>query len=160
MPWTAGFSRIGSSLYGSESKPWCWPVRIESRGINQVGIALWECSKPWLGVGFLFKGNVLLARSYCGLCCPIQGRTLIEYLGVIGCSLIDRRTCSSRQLLRMLRENRSSFCISSKWVVPVKYLRQKDSVTKIPIVDWASGKLVSTYFRVSGIDLYSLRDFL
>ena len=88
-----------------------------------------------------------------------QEKTLIEYLGGIRSFLIDKKTDSSRQLLRVLRENRGSFCISSKRVVPVKYSRQKDYVTEIPIVNQASGKLVSTYFRVSRTYLFSMRDF-
>ena len=40
------------------------------------------------------------------------------------CSLIDRRTGGTRQLLRLLRE-KNYFCISSKRVAPVKYSRQK-----------------------------------
>ena len=76
------------------------------------------------------------------------GELLLSILGGIISFLIDKKTGSSRQLLRVLRENRSSFCISSKRVVPVKYSRQKDFVTEIPIVNLASGKLVSTYFRV------------
>ena len=86
------------------------------------------------------------------------GELLLSILGGIISFLIDK-TCISRQLLRVLRENRSSFCISSKRVVPVKYSRQKDFVTEIPIVNQASGKLVSTYFRVSRAYLYSLRGF-
>ena len=65
----------------------------------------------------------------------IGGRSHLEYLGGIRGFLIDKRTVSSRQLLRVLRENMSSFCISSKRVVPVKYSRQKDSVAEIPIVN-------------------------
>ena len=87
------------------------------------------------------------------------GELLLSILGGIISFLIDKKTDSSRQLLRVLRENRSSFCISSKRVVPVKYSRQKDSITEIPIVNQASGKLVSTYFRVSRAYLYSLRGF-
>ena len=87
------------------------------------------------------------------------GELLLSILGGIISFLIGKKTASSRQLLRVLRENRSSFCISSKRVVPVKYSRQKDSVTEIPIVSQASGKLMSTYFRVSRAYLYSLRGF-
>ena len=87
------------------------------------------------------------------------GELLLSILGGIISFLIDKKTGSSRQLLRVLRENRSSFCISSKRVVPVKYSRQKDSVTEIPIVNQASEKLVSAYFRVSRTYLYSLRGF-
>ena len=87
------------------------------------------------------------------------GELLLSILGGIISFLIDKKTDSSRQLLRVLRENMSSFCISSKRVVPVKYSRQKDSVTEILIVNQASGKLVSTYFRVSRAYLYSLRCF-
>ena len=76
------------------------------------------------------------------------GELLLIILGGIISFLIDKKTGSSPQVLIVLRENRSSFCISSKRVVPVKYSRQKDSVTEIPIVNLASGKLVSTYFRV------------
>ena len=89
----------------------------------------------------------------------IGGRSHLEYLGGIRGFLIDKRTRSSRQVLRLLRENMSSFCIPGKQVVPVKYSRQKDSVTEIPIINQASGKLVSTYFRVSWAYLYSLRGF-
>ena len=89
----------------------------------------------------------------------IGGRSHLEYLGGIRGFLIDKKTGSSRQLLSVLRENRSSFCISSKRVVPVKYSRQKDFVTEIPIVNQASGKLVSTCFRVSRTHMYSLKDF-
>ena len=39
VPWEIEYSRIGSSLYGSGLKPGCGPVRIESLGIIQVGIA-------------------------------------------------------------------------------------------------------------------------
>ena len=88
-----------------------------------------------------------------------SGELLLSILGGIISFLIDKKTGSSRQLLRVLRENRSSFCISSKRVIPVKYSRQKDSVTEIPIVNQASEKLVSTYFRVSRAYLYSLRGF-
>ena len=88
-----------------------------------------------------------------------RGELLLSILGGIISFLIDKKTGSSRQLLRVLRENRSSFCISSKRVVPVKYSRQKDSVTEIPIVNQASVKLMSTYFRVSRAYLYSLRGF-
>ena len=56
------------------------------------------------------------------------GELLLSILGGIISFLIDKKTGSSRQLLRVLRENRSSFCISSKRVVPVKYSREKDSV--------------------------------
>ena len=63
------------------------------------------------------------------------GRTLIEYLGVLRSFSIDKKTGSSRQVLRLLRENVSSFCISSKRVAPVKYSRQMGSITKIPIID-------------------------
>ena len=87
------------------------------------------------------------------------GELLLTILGVIISFLIDKKTGSSQQLLRVLRENKSYFCISSKRVVPIKYSRQKDSVTEIPIVNQASGKLVSTYFRVSRTHLCSLRDF-
>ena len=87
------------------------------------------------------------------------GELLLSILGGIISFLIDKKTGSSRQLLRVLRENRSSFCISSKRVVPVKYSRQKDSVTEIPIVNQASGKLVSTYFIVSRAYLHSLGGF-
>ena len=87
------------------------------------------------------------------------GELLLSILGGIISLLIDKKTGSSRQLLRVLRENRSSFCISSKRVVPVKYSMQKDFVTEISIVNQASGKLVSTYFRVSRAYLYSLRGF-
>ena len=62
------------------------------------------------------------------------GELLLSILGGIISFLIDKKTGSSRQLLGILRENRSSFCISNKRVVPVKYSRQKDSVTEIPIV--------------------------
>ena len=65
----------------------------------------------------------------------IGGRSHLEYLGGIRGFLIDKRAGSSRQVLRLLRENMSSFCISSKRVVPVKYSRQKDYVSKIPIVN-------------------------
>ena len=65
----------------------------------------------------------------------IGGRSHLEYLGGIRGFLIDKRTGSSRQVLRLLRENKSSFCIPSKRVVPVKYSRQKDYVSKIPIVN-------------------------
>ena len=65
----------------------------------------------------------------------IGGRSHLEYLGGIRGFLIDKKTGSSRQLLRVLRENMSSFCISSKRVVPVKYSRQKDSIAEIPIVN-------------------------
>ena len=65
----------------------------------------------------------------------IGGRSHLEYLGGIMGFLIDKRTRSSRQVLRLLRENMSSFCIPSKRVVPVKYSRLKDSVTEIPIVN-------------------------
>ena len=88
-----------------------------------------------------------------------SGGLLLSILGGIISFLVDKKTGSSRQLLRVLRENKSSFCISSKRVVPVKYSRQKDSVMEIPIVNQASGKLVSTYFRVSRAYLYSLRRF-
>ena len=87
------------------------------------------------------------------------GELLLSILGGIISFLIDKKTDSSRQLLRVLRENRSSFCISSKRVEPVKYSRQKDSIMEIPIVNQASGKLVSNYFRVSRAYLYSLRGF-
>ena len=87
------------------------------------------------------------------------GELLLSILGGIISFLIDKKTHSSRQLLRVLKENMSSFCISSKRAVPVKYSRQKDSVTEILIVNQASGKLVSTYFRVSRAYLYSLRGF-
>ena len=63
------------------------------------------------------------------------GELLLSILGGIISFLIGKKTGSSRQLLRVLRENRSFFCISSKRVVPVKYSRQKDSVSKIPIVN-------------------------
>ena len=79
------------------------------------------------------------------------GELLLSILGGIISFLIDKKTGSSRQLLRVLRKNRSSFCISSKRVVPVKYSRQKDSVTEIPIVNQASGKLVSTYLEYQGL---------
>ena len=87
------------------------------------------------------------------------GELLLSILGGIISFLIDKKIGSFRQLLRVLKENRSSFCISSKRVVPVKYSRQKDSVTEIPIVNRASRKFVSTYFRVSRAYLYSLRGF-
>ena len=87
------------------------------------------------------------------------GELLLSILGGIISFLIDKKTGSSRQLLRVLRENRNSFCISSKRVVPVKYSRQKDSITEILIVNQASGKIVSTYFRVSRAYMYSLRGF-
>ena len=87
------------------------------------------------------------------------GELLLSILEGIISFLIDKKTGSSRQLLRVLRENKSSFCISSKRVVPDKYSRQKDSVTEIPIVNQASGKIVSTNFRVSRAYLYSLRGF-
>ena len=87
------------------------------------------------------------------------GELLLSILGGIISFLIDKKTGGSRQLLRVLKENSSSFYISSKRVVPVKYSRQKDSVMKIPIVNQASEKLVSTYFRVSRAYMYSLRGF-
>ena len=87
------------------------------------------------------------------------GELLVSILGGIISFLIDKKIGSSRQLLKVLRENRSSFCITSKQVVPIKYSRQKDSITEIPIVNQASGKLVSTYFSVSRSYLYSLRGF-
>ena len=96
-----------------------------------MGIALWECSKPWLGVGFLYEEM----RSCYGPGLSEREKTLIEYLGGIRSFLIDKKTNSSQQLLRVLRENRNSLCISSKRVVPVKYSRQKDYVSKIPIVN-------------------------
>jgi hypothetical protein len=86
-------------------------------------------------------------------------KLLLSILGGIISFLIDKKTGNSRQLLRVLRENMSSFCISSKRVLPVNYSRQKDSITEIPIVNQESGKLVSTYFRVSRAYLYSLRGF-
>ena len=61
------------------------------------------------------------------------GELLLSILGGIISFLIDKKTGSSRQLLRVLREIRTSFCVSSKRVAPVKYSRQKDSATKIPI---------------------------
>ena len=63
------------------------------------------------------------------------GELLLSILGGIISFLIDKKTGSSRQVLRVLREMRNSFCISSKWVAPVKDSRQKDSVVAIPIVD-------------------------
>ena len=63
------------------------------------------------------------------------GELLLSILGDIISFLIDKRTGSSRQLLRVLRESRSFFFISSKQVVPIKYSRQKDSVMEIPIVN-------------------------
>ena len=63
------------------------------------------------------------------------GELLLSILGGIISFLIDKKTCISRQLLRVLRENRNSFCISSKRVVPVNYWRQKNSVMEVPIVD-------------------------
>ena len=63
------------------------------------------------------------------------GELLLSILGGIISFLIDKKTGSSRQLLRVLRENRSSFYISSKRVVPVKYSRQEDSVIEIPKVN-------------------------
>ena len=87
------------------------------------------------------------------------GELLLSILGGIISFLIDKKTGSSRQLLRVLRENWNSLCILSKRVVLVKYSRQKDSITEIPKVNEASGKLVSTYFRVSRTYLYSLRGF-
>ena len=84
---------------------------------------------------FLFEGSILLARSYYGLCCPIKEKTLVEYLGGIRSFLTDKKIGSSRELLRVLREMRNSFCISSKRVAPVKYSRQKDSVAESPKVD-------------------------
>ena len=63
------------------------------------------------------------------------GELLLSILGGIISFLIDKKIGSSRQLLKVLRENRSSFCITSKQVVPVKYSRQKDSITEIPIVN-------------------------
>ena len=86
-------------------------------------------------------------------------KLLLSILGSIISFLIDKKTGSSRQLLRVLKENMNSFCISSKRVIPVMYSRQKDSVMEIPIVNQASGKLVPTYFRVSRAYLYSLRGF-
>ena len=62
------------------------------------------------------------------------GELLLSILEGIISFLIDKKTGSCRQLLRVLRENMSSFCISSKRVVPVKYSRQKDSVADIPKV--------------------------
>ena len=81
----------------------------------------------------------------------LGGELLLSILGGIISFLIDKKTGSSRQLLRVLRKNRSSFCISSKRVVPVKYSRQKDFVVDVPMVAWASRRLVSTYFRVPWI---------
>ena len=63
------------------------------------------------------------------------GELLLSILGGIISFLIDKKTGSSRQLLRVLRENRNSLCISSKRVVPVKYSRQEDSVIEIPKVN-------------------------
>ena len=65
----------------------------------------------------------------------LGGELLLSILGGIISFLIGEKIGSSRQLLRVLRENRSSFCISSKRVVPIKYSRKKDSVAKIPIVN-------------------------
>ena len=110
-------------------------------------------------MGFLFKGNVLLARSYCGLCCPNRGeisfRVSKRYKG-----FLDRYEDSQLSTTTQSTKGKHEFfCISSKRVVPVKYSRQKDSITEIPIVNQASGKLVSTYFRVSRAYLHSLRSF-
>ena len=64
---------------------------------------------------------------------PLGEELLSSFLGGIRSFLIDKKTGSSRQLLRVLKEIRTSFCVSSKQVAPVKYSRQKDSATKIPI---------------------------
>ena len=63
------------------------------------------------------------------------GELLLSILGGIISFLIDKKTGSSRQLLRVLRGNMNSFCISSKRVVSVRYARRKDSASEIPIVN-------------------------
>ena len=82
-------------------------------------------------MGFLYEEM----RSCYGPGLSKRGETLIEYLGGIRSFLIDKKTGSSRQLLRVLRDNRNSFSISSKRVVPVNYWRQTNSVMEVPIVD-------------------------
>ena len=62
-------------------------------------------------------------------------RLLPSLLGAIRCFLIDRRTGGSRQLLRMLRENRFFLCLeqasSTRQVLETKRFCNEDSYSRL-----------------------------
>ena len=85
---------------------------------------------------FLFEGNFLLARSYYEFCCPIGGRTLIEYLGGIRSFLIDKGTGSSRQPLRVPKGKQGFFLYlkqvsGTRQVLEAKRFYKEDSHSRL-----------------------------
>ena len=63
------------------------------------------------------------------------GELLLSTLGALRCSLIDRRTRKLSTTTQNAKGKHDFFSVSSKRVTPVRYLRQKDSVTMVPIAD-------------------------